>query len=128
MLVLGMALFLLRCDASVCVLRCQACSATEKVSHHKLSLHNANIRYRKVVRKYCSCDVKTLSLLCRQLPFKKGSLLIKTFNEGRLCKMCEAFFRGAPCPRAPFGQRGAAHGGFAAARFFGGAETRGAPY
>ena len=68
------------CDADIHVLRCRACSVTEKVNLHKLSLHNANIRYRKVVRKYCSCDVKTLSLLCRQLPFKNGSLLRGKIN------------------------------------------------
>jgi len=38
------------CDADIHVLRCRACSVTEKVNLHKLSLHNANIRYRKVSR------------------------------------------------------------------------------
>jgi len=53
------------------------------------------------------CDAKTLSLLRRQLPFKKGSLLAEHLKERELCKMCKAFFT---APRAPARRFAAARG------------------
>jgi len=59
------------CDADIHVLRCRACSVTEKVNLHKLSLRNANIRYRKVSRGVYSSPAvsKMLADPAKQPPF-----------------------------------------------------------